>query len=119
MAGDDRRDRPTDEAFDDLSGLAEDDFVQALLRPLDRDAPDVPDGLPDQTIRKVQAQLTGRDLIDLTTFVFLMRFCAPLLDLLAAFFGHDPLSPPESMSTPRRSRGGPTSDPLDRNDPDE
>ena len=119
MAGDDRRDAPTDEAVDALAGLAEDDFLQALLRPLDRDAPEVPEGLPDRTIRKVQAELTSRDLIDLTTFVFLMRFCAPLLDLLAAFFGHDPLSPPESMSTPRRSRGGPNSHPTDRNDPDE
>ena len=129
MASDDRRDRPSNErpdrieGFDELAGLGEDEFLQAFLAPLDGDRPDTPEALPDQTIRKVQAELTSRDLIDLTTFVFLMRFCAPLLDLLAAFFGHDPLSPPESMSAPRQAQ---PDDPLtprdgnrDRNDSDE
>ncbi len=68
----------------------DEDLARSLLSILRDDAPEPPDSLPDQTIRKVQAELTGRDLIDLTTFVFLMRFCAPLLDLIAAFFGQDP-----------------------------
>ena len=103
MSNDDRR---------ELDALSDEDFVRDLLGNLEDDRPPAPDSLSDQTIRKVQAELTSRDLIDLTTFVFLMRFCAPLLDLLAAFFGHDPLSPPESMGAPRtRTR--------DRSDPDE
>ena len=106
MSNDDRDDLPG------LEGLSDEDFVRDLLGRLDDDRPAPPDSLDDQTIRKVQAELTSRDLIDLTTFVFLMRFCAPLLDLLAAFFGHDPLSPPESMSAPRTR-------PHDRSDPDE
>lgn len=118
---------------DRLDDLSEDEFVRDLLGHLELDAPAPPDQLADRTIRKVQAELTSRDLVDLTTFVFLMRFCAPLLDLLAAFFGHDPLSPPESMAAPRgsetdspsRDRTGaaaPNPAPwpsLDRSDPDE
>ena len=99
MNGDDSNDRPDDFPF--LDGLSEEDFARELLGSLDEDRPEQPAELPDRTIRKVQAELTSRDLIDLTTFVFLMRFCAPLLDLLAAFFGHDPLSPPESMQARR------------------
>lgn len=123
MAGDDRHDptrRPTDapDGFGDFAGLEEDEFLQAFLGPLDGDHPETPETLPDQTIRKVQAELTSRDLIDLTTFVFLMRFCAPLLDLLAAFFGHDPLSPPQSMSAPRAARDDESPD-AERRDPDE
>lgn len=68
----------------------EDEFVRELLASLGADVPEPPEALPERTIRKVQAELTSRDLIDLTTFVFLSRFCAPLLDLFAAFFGHDP-----------------------------
>ena len=68
----------------------DEDLARDLLGLLHDDAPDPPDSLPDQAIRKVQAELTSRDLIDLTTFVFLMRFCAPLLDLIAASFGQDP-----------------------------
>ncbi|MCR9095235.1 MAG: hypothetical protein NXI30_13525 [bacterium] len=104
MSNDDRR-----EPFDFDS---DEDFVRDLLGSLEGDRPAPPETLDDQTIRKVQAELTSRDLIDLTTFVFLMRFCAPLLDLLAAFFGHDPLSPPQSMGAPRTRT-------HDRSDPDE
>ena len=74
MASEDQHDE--DLARDLLSLLQDDESVQ-------------PSALPDRTIRKVQAELTSRDLIDLTTFVFLMRFCAPLLDLIASFFGSD------------------------------
>lgn len=87
-----------DDPFDELP---DDDFVRDLLGSLELDEPDEPVHLEERTIRKVQAELTSRDLVDLTTFVFLMRFCAPLLDLLAAFFGHDPLAPPSSMAAPR------------------
>jgi len=125
MTSDDRRNRPSTDRPgesvdpDGIPGLGEDEFLQALLGPLDEDRPETPEALSDQTIRKVQAELTSRDLIDLTTFVFLMRFCAPLLDLLAAFFGHDPLSPPESMSTRRDLHADDPLTPIDRNDPDE
>ena len=102
--------------------LTDDGFLRDLLGSLDDDFPEVPEALPDRTIRKVQAELTSRDLLDLTTFVFLMRFSAPLLDLLAAFFGHDPVvsqnrsqaQPPESQSTPRDpARGGERRDPYE------
>ena len=68
----------------------DEDVARDLLSILEGDEPSPPDALSDQTIRKVENELTARDLIDLTTFVFLMRFCAPLLDLIAAFFGQDP-----------------------------
>jgi hypothetical protein len=68
----------------------DEDLARDLLSILQDDRSATPDALPDRTIRNVQNQLTSRDLIDLTTFVFLMRFCAPLLDLIAAFFGQDP-----------------------------
>lgn len=68
----------------------DEDLARDLLSVLQGDESTPPDALPDRTIRKVQAELTSRDLIDLTTFVFLMRFCAPLLDLIAAFLGQDP-----------------------------
>lgn len=98
-----------DEVFDDA-------FVRELLGSLDADRPEAPEALPDRTIRKVQAELTSRDLIDLTTFVFLMRFCAPLLDLLAAFFGHDPTAARESRS-PETSRSRSAAEPERRSDP--
>lgn len=80
----------------------DEDVARDLLELLQDDQPQPPEALPDRTIRKVQAELTGRDLIDLTTFVFLMRFCAPLLDLIAAFFGHDPIAPPDRAQYDRR-----------------
>ncbi len=65
-----------------------DEEVAGELLALLRDEPEpTPTDLPERTIRKVQASLTGRDLLDLTTFVFVLRFCAPLLDLIAAMFG--------------------------------
>jgi hypothetical protein len=96
VVNDDRRDE-----LSESPDRVEDDFLRELLGALHADRPEPPDALADRTIRKVQAELTGRDLIDLTTFVFLMRFCAPILDLLAAFFGHDPLAPPADRSGSR------------------
>jgi hypothetical protein len=68
----------------------DEDLARELLGLLQDERSEPSPELPDRTIRKVQSELTTRDLIDLTTFVFLMRFCAPLLDLIAAFFGQDP-----------------------------
>jgi hypothetical protein len=68
----------------------DEEVVDELLGILRDDEPSPPASLPDKTIRKVQAQITSRDLIDLTTVVFLLRFCAPLIDLIAALFGHEP-----------------------------
>lgn len=68
----------------------DEDVARDLLAVLLEDQEPPPEELPDRTIRKVQSELTSRDLIDLTTFVFLMRFCAPLLDLIVALFGVDP-----------------------------
>lgn len=67
--------RPDEEVAEELLALLRDE----------QETP--PEHLEERTIRKVQASLTSRDLIDLTTIVFVLRFCAPLLDLIAAFFG--------------------------------
>jgi hypothetical protein len=67
----------------------DEELARELLGILSDDFSEPPDELPDRTIRKIEAELTSRDLLDLTTFVFLMSFCAPILDLFAAFFGYD------------------------------
>ncbi len=67
----------------------DEDVAEELLALLRDEPAEVPADLPDRTIRKVQASLTARDLIDLTTIVFVLRFCAPLLDLIAAMFGSE------------------------------
>lgn len=69
---------------------SDEEVVDELLGPLRDEAPSAPDELSDKTIRKVQTAITGRDLVDLVTVVFLVRFCAPLIDLIAALFGHTP-----------------------------
>ncbi|MEM7410985.1 MAG: hypothetical protein AAF430_12175 [Myxococcota bacterium] len=58
-----------------------------LLELLRADQPDPPGNLAEKTKQKVRASITSRDLIDLTTIVFVLRFCAPLMDLVAALFG--------------------------------
>lgn len=65
-------------------------FAADLLEVLKRDVPAPPERLEERTQRKVRASLTTRDLIDLTTVVFLLRFCAPIIDLVAAMFGAEP-----------------------------
>jgi hypothetical protein len=71
-------------------GHARDEEVTVqLLSVLREDESEQPTDLPDRAIRKVQASITSRDLLDLTTVVFLLRFCAPLLDLVAAFLDQD------------------------------
>ncbi len=71
----------------DAEPAGDEAFVRELLGALSDDLPEVPAALPEETMRKVHAEITSRDLLDLTTLVFLLRFCAPLLDLFAAFFG--------------------------------
>jgi hypothetical protein len=61
--------------------------AEEILQVLRGDESPPPGDLEVKTLRKVHALITTRDLIDLTTFVFLLRFCAPLLDLVAALFG--------------------------------
>ena len=89
---------------DQIDDLPEDDFMREFLTALEGDHSEPPVELSDRTIRKVRAQLTGRDLIDLTTIVFIMRFCAPLLDLLAAFFGHNPVAHDDDSRPQNESR---------------
>ena len=64
----------------------DEELVEELLSVLREDAPDASEDLADKTMRKVRATLTARDLIDLSTIVFVLRFCAPMLDLFASFF---------------------------------
>lgn len=73
MVNGDQRDDPVD--------------LEALLREGDDD--EVPNDLPEKTIRKVHSLLTLRDLIELTTGVFILQFFAPILDLIAAALGQD------------------------------
>ncbi len=65
----------------------DEEIAEELLEVLRDDASETPPDLPDKTIRKVRALITTRDLIDLTTFVFILRFCAPLVDLIVAMLG--------------------------------
>lgn len=46
-----------------------------------------PARLAERAIGLARAEITARDLIDLTTMVFVLRFCVPLLDLVAGLFG--------------------------------
>lgn len=50
-----------------------------------------PEGDPSQdllerTLLQVHAEITARDIVGFATAVFLLRFCAPILDMLAAPF---------------------------------
>jgi hypothetical protein len=65
----------------------DEEVIEELLSSLREDQTETPPDLPAKTIRKVRALITSRDLIDLTTFVFIAQFCAPLVDLIAAMFG--------------------------------
>lgn len=62
-------------------------IVEELLSSLREDAPEAPPDLPEKAIRTVRASITSKDLIDLSTFVFIAQFCAPLIDLIATMFG--------------------------------
>lgn len=70
----------------------EEALAEELLRVLQDDSPEPPDDLEHRTLAKVRASLTLRDLVDLSTIVFVLRFCAPILDLIAALFGAETTS---------------------------
>ena len=75
----------------------DEEVVEELLGLLREDDPETPEDLPDKTIRAVRAAITSRDLVDLTTSVFVLQFCAPLLDLIASLLGQD-VSRPENRN---------------------
>lgn len=64
--------------------------VRDLLAGLGADEQAAPEGLSERTVQKVRASITTRDLLDLSTVVFLLRFCAPILDLIATMLGRTP-----------------------------
>jgi len=68
----------------------DEEIAEELLKLLREDEPEAPEDLPDKTIRQVRALITTRDLLDLTTLVFILKFCAPLIDLIAAMLGREP-----------------------------
>ena len=72
----------------------DEEVAEELLVLLRDEEPAAPDDLSARTLRKVRASITTRDLIDLTTVVFVLRFCAPIIDLIASLFGAAP-SPPD------------------------
>lgn len=67
----------------------DEEVVEDLLGLLREDEPGPPPDLPDKTLRAVRAAITSRDLVDLTTSVFVLSFMAPLLDLIASLLGQD------------------------------
>ncbi len=70
-------------------GRRDEEIAEELLGLLRDEESAVPADLPDTTIRRVQSLLTVRDIVDLTTIVFVLQFFAPLLDLIAAMLGHE------------------------------
>lgn len=70
----------------------DDELVERMLEVLRVEDQEMPPDLPDKALRKVRALITSRDLIDLATIVFVLRFCAPILDLIAAMLGQEPRS---------------------------
>jgi hypothetical protein len=65
----------------------DEELAEELLGVLREDEANPPSDLEQRTLTKVRATITMRDLVDLTTIVFVLRFCAPLIDLIAAMFG--------------------------------
>ena len=65
------------------------ELAEELLGALRDDEPEAPADLSGKTIQRVNSLLTARDLIDLTTIVFVLQFFAPILDLIAAMIGRD------------------------------
>ncbi len=65
----------------------DEDVVAQILEILRDDQSTPPEDLDQRTVTKVRATVTMRDLVDLTTLVFVLHFCAPIIDLIAAMFG--------------------------------
>lgn len=71
----------------------DEEVAEELLHALREEEPEAPSNLPYETIRAVKSLLTARELIDMTTLVFLMRFCVPVLDMVIAIIGGEPEDP--------------------------
>ena len=71
----------------------DEEVAEELLHALREEEPETPSNLPYDTIRAVKSLLTARELIDMTTLVFLMRFCVPVLDMVIAIIGGEPEDP--------------------------
>lgn len=78
----------------------DDEVAEELLDLLRDDTSETPDDLTDKTIRQVRALITTKDLIDLTTIVFVLRFCAPLIDLIVGVLGGKREDPPGAPEPP-------------------
>lgn len=72
---------------------SDEQVVRDLLEGLRAEERSAPEGLPERTVQKVRASITARDLLDLSTWVFVLRFCAPILDLIATMLGRTPTQP--------------------------
>jgi hypothetical protein len=58
-------------------------FAKEILAPLrEEEATVIPD-LTDRAMRRIHASITARECVELLTSVYLLGFCAPLLDLFA------------------------------------
>ena len=66
---------------------SDEQVVRDLLAGLAAEETRAPEGLPERTVQRVRTSITARDLLDLSTWVFVLRFCAPLLDLIATMLG--------------------------------
>ena len=76
----------------------DEEFAAGILEILRDDDATPPEDLNVRTLHKVRSTVTMRDLVDLTTLVFLLHFCAPIIDLIATMFG---------METNRKERRNP------------
>jgi len=56
--------------------------IRDLLSPLEEVTPPPSGQLVNRTMERVNDELTGRDLIDLTTSVMVLRFFVPILELV-------------------------------------
>lgn len=65
----------------------DEEVAARILEILRDDDSTPPENLNARTLNKVRSTVTMRDLVDLTTLVFVLHFCAPIIDLIAAMFG--------------------------------
>jgi hypothetical protein len=57
-----------------------------ILAPLRSEEVVMPEGLPARTMERIHTAISAKELIELTTSVFVLRVCAPVLDILAQVF---------------------------------
>lgn len=72
---------------------SDEEVVRDLLAGLAAEEPRAPEDLPQRTAQRVRTSITARDLLDLSTWVFVLRFCAPILDLIATMLGRSTPEP--------------------------